>query len=112
MADQNYYDGSFPFATEDITIGAVTYAADGWDEAEDALVTEVRGSLNQPLGQVVGDGFKSGTVALQMNADETIPAVKGTFTRGGYTYIITGVGAAEVKDGIKTLRISHRRKIN
>ena len=42
MADQNYYDGSFPFATEDIVIGAVTYAADGWDEAEDALVTEVR----------------------------------------------------------------------
>lgn len=120
-----YNDGSAPFGSQVVAIGAppVNYVAEKITYSEPSTVVEQRDEDGDPSRQVFVNGFGSGSAELQFATTSTaIPSVGATFTltRQGATLgvaptlgcVVSEVGEAYGQLEIKKATINFRRRYN
>jgi len=116
-----YNDGSVPFGSQVVTIGATAYVAENINFTEPSTIIERRDEDGDPSGQVVVAGFANGSGVLQFATTLTVvPAVGATFTltrNGGATaatvgVVITEVGETYTQLDAKKCNVNFRRRYN
>lgn len=113
-------DGSFPYGSRVITIGAVTYIADNIEFNRTTKFVANTDENDEPNGGVLVPDFERGSATLQLAASTTVvPALGATFAEkfdpndlAATTWYITEVGKPEEKGGINKVRISFNKKYN
>lgn len=113
-----YNDGNVPFGSQAVTIGGVSFIAESISPDVPSDVIERRGALGQPTGQVIIEGFTTGSAVLQLATTVTqLPTIGATFQiirNGGSTYncAISQVGDPEAQLDAKKVNINFRRLYN
>lgn len=113
-----YNDGNVPYGSQAVTIGGVAFIAENINPDVPSDIIERRGALGQPTGQVIIEGFTTGSATLQLATTVTVPPTIGaTFTitrNGGATYncAVSQVGDPEAQLDAKKVNINFRRLYN
>lgn len=110
-----YNDGTVQYGSQVLVIPKTTgsnYVADDIEITQPTNVIERTDELGEPSGQVLVAGFVTGTATLQLATGITPPDLGDLLTIATVDYIVSEVGATEVKDGEKKCRISFRKKVS
>lgn len=108
-------DGNLPYGTTNITIleTGTVYVLNNFSESQDSAVVEQRDGNGIPTGQVVTEGFVSGSADCQLaSATTLVPAIGQTFEMADGGYIVTSTGKTKENMGIWKCAISYRKCIN
>jgi hypothetical protein len=114
-------DGAVQYGSRVITIPVSTGTAFVFDNVETSRPTnaiEQTNELGEPSGQVLVDGFVTGSGVLQMQSGVDAPLLGEIFTEtfdatiGAESFYVSSVGQPETKDGEKKCNIEFRKKIN
>lgn len=113
-----YNDGNVPFGSQSVTIGGVAFIAESISPDVPSDVIERRNAVGDPSGQVIIQGFVTGSAVLQLATTVTVPPTIGaTFTitrNGGATYgcVVSQMGDPEAQLDAKKVNINFRRLYN
>lgn len=114
-------DGSVQYGSRTLQIPVTTgttFVADSCEVNRPTNVIEQTDEIGEPSGQVIVDGFVTGSAQLQMQASVDAPVLGEEFavtwdaTIGSETFIVSSVSQPETKDGEKKCNIEFRKKYN
>ena len=112
-------DGSIPYGSVVLTINSVTYVAESISLDLPTNVLERKNEVGEPSGQVLVNGFNTGSASLQLASTSTAHPANGmTFTADlqkagtNQTYIVSQVSPKLGAEAIKMVDINFRQKIN
>jgi hypothetical protein len=111
-------DGGLVFGSQVVTIDAVAYVAENISIDAPSTVIEQKDEYGVPSGQVIVEGFVTGTATLQLASSATVlPAIGDAFqitTIGGTAvyFLVSQVGQAFSQDAETKCNISFRKRIN
>lgn len=113
-----YNDGSVPFGSQVLTIGATAFVAENISYNDPSSIIERRDEDGDPSGQVLVNNFANGSATLQFATTLTVPpAIGATFTltrNSGATIgcIVSEVSEAFTQLDAKKANINFRRRYN
>ena len=111
-------DGGLVFGSQVVTIDTVAYVAENISIDAPSTVIEQKDEYGVPSGQVIVEGFVTGTATLQLaSSATTLPAIGDAFqitTIGGTAvyFLVSQVGQAFSQDAETKCNISFRKRIN
>jgi hypothetical protein len=105
-----YIDNSVPYGSVVLVINTVDYVADDITITKSTKVIERTNEVDEPSGQVIIEGFETGSATLQLATSATaIPAIGDTFTYSTVTYVVSEVGVPKSKGDYTKINISFRK---
>lgn len=114
-------DGSVQYGSRTVQIPSSTgdtFVFDNIEVNRPTNVIEQTDQLGEPSGQVLVDGFVTGSGTLQMIAGTDAPVLGEVFavtfdtTIGSEDFYVSSVSQPETKDGEKKANIEFRKKYN
>lgn len=111
-------DGGLVFGSQVLTIDSVAYVAENISVDAPSAVIEQKNIYGVPSGQVIVEGFVTGTATLQLASSATVlPTIGDAFqltTVGGVSvyFLVSQVGQAFSQDAETKVNISFRKRIN
>ncbi len=111
-------DGGLVFGSQVVTIDSVAYVAENISIDAPSTIIEQKDEYGVPSGQVIVEGFVTGTATLQIASSATaLPAIGDAFqitTVGGVAvyFLISQVGQSFSQDAETKVNVSFRKRIN
>jgi len=112
-------DGGLVFGSQVVTIDSVAYVAENISIDAPSTIIEQKNEFGVPKGQVIVEGFVTGTATLQLASSATaMPSIGDTFTLvqvgGGaaVNFLVSQVGQSFSQDAETKVNISFRKRIN
>lgn len=111
-------DGGLVFGSQILTIDSVAYVAENISVDAPSAVIEQKNIYGVPSGQVIVEGFVTGTATLQLASSATVlPTIGDAFqltTVGGTSvyFLVSQVGQSFSQDAETKVNISFRKRIN
>jgi hypothetical protein len=111
-------DGGLVFGSQVVTIDSVAYVAENISIDAPSTIIEQKDEYGVPSGQVIVEGFVTGTATLQLASSATaLPAIGDAFqitTVGGAAvyFLISQVGQSFSQDAETKVNVSFRKRIN
>jgi hypothetical protein len=112
-------DGGLVFGSQVVTIDSVAYVAENISIDAPSTIIEQKDEYGVPSGQVIVEGFVTGTATLQLASSTTaLPQIGDAFTLtqvgGGSAvyFLISQVGQSFSQDAETKVNVSFRKRIN
>lgn len=112
-------DGGLVFGSQVVTIDSVAYVAENISIDAPSTIIEQKNQYGVPSGQVIVEGFITGTATLQLASSTTaMPSIGDTFTLvqvgggSGVNFLVSQVGQSFSQDAETKVNISFRKRIN